>query len=837
VSFSQVFLVGCFLSKNKNMNYKPLIPFSALGLALVVLIGSNASITVSYIDSQISASELGAISSQNLKSLHNGKVLGLTTSGDDPSSVLILVDDNTPPEAGSNNKSPSVFLGEYYAQKRGIPFSNIVHLQISNINPAGWDSWHINWPDYDAKIRQPVLKYLTANNLTNKINYIVTTYGIPSHLNNTPYDLSNVDDGISVDSVLSDINATSAQGLSYVGSLNNPYYTNSATGAIPHFRDFKNPLGWKMYLVTRLDGPGLSAAMSLVDRAVTAEPLVKPTDGVGYFDYRGLNCPSDPYCLGDNSILNAYKLSNAFGTPSILNNNHNSSSAMIHSAPSALWVWGWYSGVNTWEGYQFVPGAMGAMFTSYTANFIRRDGTGSWTPIFIRDGITATWGATSEPGLYGYTLGDVLLNHFWTGYNFAESAYMATPFLNGTMVFLGDPLYAPKAFQPGNITPTPTPTPNSTPTPTPVVITNTLPVGNFDGLKPDVKTVYGWSYDPDVSAQSINVNIYADGPAGSGTLLASIAANVARPDVNTAFNISGNHGFEFTLPVSYQDGQTHSYYVYGIDALNSNLTALIGSSPQSFTVAKPSQAVVINLNPAPTPGNFTGSVDVNFSNLPSGINVYYTLDGSTPNQQKFVYSGPIHLTQSGWVRASVWQNSVQVGFGEWFYNITQAVPAARQISFSVQPPKGSYSGFVDVTFTNLPSGTTVYYTLDGSTPTQQTTVYTNPIHLTQNGWVRATAWQSGVQVGSGEWYYTVAPVQINLNVMPGPGMLTAPIDVSFVNLPSGTTVYYTLDGSTPNQQQTVYSAPIHLTQSGWVRASAWQNGVQVGSGEWYYNLH
>jgi uncharacterized protein (TIGR03437 family) len=64
-------------------------------------------------------------------------------------------------------------------------------------------------------------------------------------------------------------------------------------------------------------------------------------------------------------------------------------------------------------------------------------------------GITATWGATAEPYSTGYANGDNLFHKFWSGYNFAESGYLASPFLNHAMVFVGDPLYAPRTFQPG----------------------------------------------------------------------------------------------------------------------------------------------------------------------------------------------------------------------------------------------------------------------------------------------------------------------------------------------------------------------------------------------------
>ena len=54
---------------------------------------------------------------------------------------------------------------------------------------------------------------------------------------------------------------------------------------------------------------------------------------------------------------------------------------------------------------------------------------GGWVPLWLNAGISATWGATTEPYTSGYANGDGLFNKFWSGYNFGESAYMATPYL------------------------------------------------------------------------------------------------------------------------------------------------------------------------------------------------------------------------------------------------------------------------------------------------------------------------------------------------------------------------------------------------------------------------
>jgi len=352
-------------------------------------------------------------------------------------SVLILVNDDVPPSPGTGRKGASVWVGEYYAGKRGIPAGNILHLSIPCQDGAlAWDCWHVSWEVFDASIRRPLLKALTARGTSSSIRYIVPVWGVPSHVSQIP---GFSGEGLSVDSFLASIQS----GNTSVG-LRNPYRAETEE-AKAHFANWQNPAGWPMYLVTRLDGPTPQIATGLVDKAMRAETNLKRTDGIAYFDYRHLAC-CDGYTPGDQSVANANRLSATHGFRSVLN-DQGETKHMIQEAPNTLWAWGWYSGPVTNDVYQFVEGAVGAQLTSYTADGIRVPRPGAWVELWLRRGITATWGATTEPTLGGYALGDNFFAHFWTGYNFAESSYLASPALNHTMVFVGDPLYSPLVFR------------------------------------------------------------------------------------------------------------------------------------------------------------------------------------------------------------------------------------------------------------------------------------------------------------------------------------------------------------------------------------------------------
>ncbi len=113
--------------------------------------------------------------------------------------------------------------------------------------------------------------------------------------------------------------------------------------------------------------------------------------------------------------------------------------------------------------------------------------------------------------------------------------------------------------------------------------TNNLPVGNFDEILSS-GVAKGWSYDPDLANDSNYVHIYIDGPPGQGTLAAGIPANLLRSDVNTFKGISGNHGFEYTIPEIYRNNIAHTMYIYGIDLNDATKSSLLIGSPKTFTL-------------------------------------------------------------------------------------------------------------------------------------------------------------------------------------------------------------------------------------------------------------
>jgi|GEM_PF-1749656 len=114
-----------------------------------------------------------------------------------------------------------------------------------------------------------------------------------------------------------------------------------------------------------------------------------------------------------------------------------------------------------------------------------------------------------------------------------------------------------------------------------------LPRGTIDTRYSDHSgNISGWAYDPSAPSVSNFVDLYIDGPFGSGAAGFRVLVNGSRPDVNTAFGITGSHGFGFALPAQYRDNKAHTVYGYVLGTRGQPSQAL-GNSPQSILVTAP----------------------------------------------------------------------------------------------------------------------------------------------------------------------------------------------------------------------------------------------------------
>ncbi len=138
---------------------------------------------------------------------------------------------------------------------------------------------------------------------------------------------------------------------------------------------------------------------------------------------------------------------------------------------------------------------------------------------------------------------------------------------------------------------------------------------------------------------------------------------------------------------------------------------------------------------SPAGGTFASSQSVKLSTATDSASIYYTLDGSTPTPASMLYAGPFTLDTDTTVRAiASAPNFVQSATSSAAFTFTGQVPAPV---FS--PAGGTYTTTQSVGLADTDAAATVFYTTDGSTPTQSSNQYTGPIAVAQAMTINAIA--------------------------------------------------------------------------------------------------
>ena len=144
----------------------------------------------------------------------------------------------------------------------------------------------------------------------------------------------------------------------------------------------------------------------------------------------------------------------------------------------------------------------------------------------------------------------------------------------------------------------------------------------------------------------------------------------------------------------------------------------------------------------------------------------------------------------------------------------------------VSPESGEYESSVTVSI-SAEEGAEIRYTIDGSNPNEESTLYTEPLVLTTATTVKAIAVLNGIISNVSEASYTIfnmfAPT-----FSPAGGEYESSVCVRLACATEDAEIRYTVDGSTPTSSSTLYAEPFTLTETTTVKAIAVKNGYVSG---------
>ena len=229
---------------------------------------------------------------------------------------------------------------------------------------------------------------------------------------------------------------------------------------------------------------------------------------------------------------------------------------------------------------------------------------------------------------------------------------------------------------------------------------------------------------------------------------------------------------------------------------------------------------------APNPGTYNAPQSVTLTDASPGVTIYYTTDGSTPTTASPQYTGPITVSTTTKLQAIAAGNGYSAS-SDTFGIYTIMTPAAAP---TLSPNPGTYATSQSVTLADSSSGTTIYYTTDGSTPTTASPRYTGPITISTPTTLQAIAAGNGYSASSvAGGIYTITLTTATPAFSPASGTYNAPQSVTLSDASPGVTIYYTTDGSTPTTASARYTAPISVSTTTTIQAIAAGNGYGVSS--------
>ncbi len=141
--------------------------------------------------------------------------------------------------------------------------------------------------------------------------------------------------------------------------------------------------------------------------------------------------------------------------------------------------------------------------------------------------------------------------------------------------------------------------------------------------------------------------------------------------------------------------------------------------------------------PSFSPGSqsFTDSITVAMSNPSPGTSIYYTTDGSAPNLNSTLYTGPIKVASTTTIIAFAAGSGYSPSGTSSAAFVQELQAPAPMLSVAA----GSYSSSQRITLTHSAPNAIIYYTLDGTTPSSSSSVYRDPIMITNDCTVNAIA--------------------------------------------------------------------------------------------------
>jgi uncharacterized repeat protein (TIGR02543 family) len=288
---------------------------------------------------------------------------------------------------------------------------------------------------------------------------------------------------------------------------------------------------------------------------------------------------------------------------------------------------------------------------------------------------------------------------------------------------------------------------------------------------------------------TVTFNSNGGSTVSSQNVVANATATLPTAPTKTGFTFAGwytdaalTSAFSFTTPIT------------AITTLYAKWTAVV--APVTSAV--------------PSNGLFNTPQSITLTTNKPGSTIKYTLDGSDPttSTSAIIYSSPILVSVTTTIKFFAVDPANNVEAVKTVYIVLDTTAPVTTTSLA----GGTYASAQNVTLTPSKPAT-VFYTLNGSTPTPASLVYSRPIVINTTTNLKFFSKDAAGNVEAvNTILYTIDLSAPAATATPAGGSYTAAQSVT-LSASKPATIYYTLDGTLPTTASLQYSSPIVISSS------------------------
>jgi hypothetical protein len=283
-------------------------------------------------------------------------------------------------------------------------------------------------------------------------------------------------------------------------------------------------------------------------------------------------------------------------------------------------------------------------------------------------------------------------------------------------------------------------------------------------------------------------------------------------------NVKVLHGSSSYTFDNCSSGTTYNFSLYPYTATVDTIVYKISDAPTtSATTLEAIATPVIS----PLAGTYSDSVWVSLSCTTDNVVIYYTTDGETPTSSSMIYTDSLKLTERTTIKAIALK-------GENSSDIAESVFVVNDSQIVVQNPyfttiAGNYPDSLEVTINCDTEGAVIYYTIDGTNPDQTSMIYTAPFTIYETTSIAALAIMEGNSSEFTVINYEISTTAIEVAtpiISPESGEFADSVEISITCNSPDAIIFYTLDGTTPDNTSYLYIQSFQIKEDLTVKAIA-----------------